>query len=436
MKKYFLLMLATLALGFSACSNDEPEVILTGVNIVSEGNQADIVQNGVLTLIAKYDSNVTPKFEWKVNNEVKSNEATFNFSSEKLGEHIITLTVSADANEESATLKVNVYGKYKKGTFILNEGNFGKTNSHLVFISPDFEVTKDAYFEVNNSHLEDVSQDLYINNGKMYIVSQGTYADPSTMGVTIANAETLEKIAFYHDELSELSYPTNIVATDDNNVYIRDGQGIHLFNPSAKTVTFIEDTNGAAKTSMAVSKGKVFAVINNSIVVIQGQAIVGTTEFENNPTGIIKADDGNLWVSTPKSISKLSSTDYSIIKTNSLKDYQLTTYGSAAPISAKGNKLYFNSNEVKIYSHDFTSGETQMLYNVGDNIENAKMVYGSVAVNPKNGDVYINTIDGYASYTTNNISIFNFEHGSEPLLHNLKNYTSFPAGIYFTDSFE
>lgn len=436
MKKYFLLMLLTLSLGFTACSDDDTEITLSSVSIEHEGDQAEIVQNGVLTLIAKYDSNVTPKFEWKVDNEVKSNEATFDFSSEKLGEHIITLTVSADANEESATLKVNVYGKYKKGTFILNEGNFGKTNSHLVFISPDFEVTKDAYFQVNNSHLGDVSQDLYINNGKMYIVSQGSSTNPLAMGVTIANAETLEKIAFYHDELSELSSPTNIVATDDNNVYIRDGRGIYLFNPSTKTVTFIEDTRGAAKTSMAVSKGKVFAVISNSIIVIQGQAIVGTTEFESNPTGIIKADDGNLWVSTSNSINKLSSTDYSIIKTNSLKDYQLTTYGSATPFSAKGNKLYFNSNEVKIYSHDFTSGETQMLYNVEDNIENAKMVYGSVAVNPKNGDVYINTIDGYASYTTNNISIFNFEHDSEPLLHNLKNYTSFPAGIYFTDSFE
>lgn len=436
MKKYFLLMLLTLSLGFTACSDDDTEITLSSVSIEHEGDQAEIVQNGVLTLIAKYDSNVTPKFEWKVDNEVKSNEATFNFSSEKLGEHIITLTVSADANEESATLKVNVYGKYKKGTFILNEGSAGKTNSHLIFISPDFEVTKDAYFQVNNSHLEDVSQDLYINNSKMYIVSQGTYTNPLAMGVTIANAETLEKIAFYHDELSELSYPTNIVATDDNNVYIRDGQGIYLFNPSTKTVTFIEDTERASQTSMAVSKGKVFAAKGNSIVVIQGQAIVGTTEFESNPTAVIKADDGNLWVSTSNSISKLSSTDYSIIKTNSLKDYQLTTYGSAAPISAKGNKLYFNSNEVKIYSHDFTSGETKMLYNVGDNIENANMVYGSVAVNPKNGDVYINTIDGYGSYTTNNISIFNFEHDSEPLLHNLKNHTSFPAGIYFTDSFE
>ena len=77
-----------------------------------------------------------------------------------------------------------------------------------------------------------------------------------------------------------------------------------------------------------------------------------------------------------------------------------------------------------------------MLYNVGENIENANITYGSVAINPNNGDVYINTIKGYSDYTTNNISIFNFEYNTDPLLHNLKGYTSFPGGVYFTNSFE
>lgn len=436
MKKYFLLMLITLSLGFTACSDDDTEVTLTGVSIANEGEQTEIAQNSVLTLVAKYNCNMTPKFEWKVDNEVKSNEATFNFSSEKLGEHIITLTVSIGESEESVTIKVSVYGKYKKGTFILNEGSAGRTNSHLIFISPNYEVTKEAYYEVNNSHLGDVSQDLYINNGKIYIVSQGAYNDPSTMGVTIANAETLEKIAFFHDELSELSLPTNIVATDENNLYLRDSQGIHLFNPSTKTVTFIEGTEHVLQKRMAVSKGKVFAAKDNSIVVIQGQTVIGTTEFNSTPKAILKADDGNIWVSTSNSISKLSSTDYSIIKTNNLDGYQLDAYGSPA-VSVKGNTFYFNNNfDTKIYRHNFTTGTTEMLYNVGENVENANIVYGSVAVNPTNGDVYMNTIKDYSEYMTNTISIFNFEYDKEPLLHNLKNYTSFPGGIYFTDSFE
>ena len=256
------------------------------------------------------------------------------------------------------------------------------------------------------------------------------------MGVTIANAETLEKIAVYHDELSDLSMPTNIVATDEDNLYIRDSQGIHLFNPSTKTIALIEGTERAVQTRMAVSKGKVFTAKGNSIIVIQGKNVIGTKELNSTPNGILKADDGNIWVSTSNSISKLSSTDYSIIKTNNLEGYQLSAYGSPA-VSVKGNTFYFNNNfDIKIYKHDFTTETTEMLYNVGENVENANIVYGSVAVNPANGDVYMNTIKDYSEYTTNTISIFNFEYDKEPLLHNLKNYTSFPSGIYFTESFE
>ena len=436
MKKYFVLMLITLSLGFAACSDDDTKVSLSSVSIANEQEITEIVQNGILTLVAQYECNITPKFEWKVDNEVKSNEATFNFSSEKLGEHIITLTVFTNETEESATLKINVYGKYKKGTFILNEGSAGRTNSHLIFISPNYEITKEAYFEVNNSHLGDVSQDLYINNGKIYIVSQGAFNNKSTMGVIVANAETLKKIIFYHDELSDLNSPTHIAVTDEDNLYIRDSEGIHLFNPSTKSVVLIEGTEGALKTRMAVSKGKVFIAKGTSIVVIQGQKVINTKEFNSTPTGVLKADDGNIWVSTEHSISKLSSIDYSIIRTNQLESYQLKSYGTPA-ISAKGNMLYFNSNfDTKIYRHNFTIGETKMLYNVGENIENANITYGSVAINPNNGDVYINTIKGYSDYTTNNISIFNFEYNTDPLLHNLKGYTSFPGGVYFTNSFE
>lgn len=436
MKKYFLLLLFFLSLGFTACSNDDEEITLSNVSIVNESGQTEVVQKNVLTLVAQYNSNTTPKVEWKVDNEVKSNDKTFNFSSDKIGEHVITLTVSTDVNNESVTLKINVYGKYKKGTFILNEGSAGRTNSHLIFISPEYEITKEAYFSVNNSHLGDVSQDLCINNGKIYIISQGAYSNPATMGITIANAETLEKIAFFHDEVEELQSPTSILATNDNSVYIRDNQGIYLFNPSTKIIKPIKNTEKASQMRMAASNGKVFAAQNNSIIVIQGQEVIGTRNLGAAPTSILKADDGNIWVSTEHSISKLSSTDYSIIKTNQLENYQLKSYSTPA-ISAKGNMIYFNSNfDTKIYRHDFTLGETKMLFNVGENIENANIVYGSVAVNPSNGDVYMNTIKSYSEYTTNAINIFNFEHEEEPLLHNLKNYTSFPGGIYFTDSFE
>ena len=42
MKKYFLLMLITLSLGFTACSDDDTEATLSSVSIANEEEQTEI----------------------------------------------------------------------------------------------------------------------------------------------------------------------------------------------------------------------------------------------------------------------------------------------------------------------------------------------------------------------------------------------------------
>ena len=51
-------------------------------------------------------------------------------------------------------------------------------------------MTEAAYFEENGTHLGVVSQDLFIANNKMYIISQNGGEDGM---LVIANAETLKK---------------------------------------------------------------------------------------------------------------------------------------------------------------------------------------------------------------------------------------------------
>lgn len=70
-------------------------------------------------------------------------------------------------------------------------------------------------------------------------------------------------------------------------------------------------------------------------------------------------------------------------------------------------------------------------------VENANIVYNNIAVHPKTGDVYLNTIKGYGwDFLINNISVFNFDSGTPTLKANYKDYTHFPAGIFFTDNFK
>lgn len=64
-------------------------------------------------------------------------------------------------------------------------------------------MTEAAYFEANGTHLGVVSQDLFIANNKMYIISQNGGEDGM---LVIANAETLKK----RKDSARINWPTSI----------------------------------------------------------------------------------------------------------------------------------------------------------------------------------------------------------------------------------
>lgn len=81
---------------------------------------------------------------------------------------------------------------------------------------------------------------------------------------------------------------------------------------------------------------------------------------------------------------KVSSKDYSILKTNKLGSFQVSAgWGATPAISAKGDSIYFGNNSTTIYLHDFAKNQTKELAKIGDYIQNATMTYNNLAVNPK-----------------------------------------------------
>ena len=59
------------------------------------------------------------------------------------------------------------------------------------------------------------------------------------------------------------------------------------------------------------------------------------------------------------------------------------------------------------------------------------MLYNNIAVHPKTGQVYINTIKSYAQFQTNQIWAFDFNASKDAPAAKYENYTNFPAGCYF-----
>jgi hypothetical protein len=444
-KLFYLTLLVTLATTiFSSCSKDDdviPPQISIEVADVTTNKDLTMPQEDTLRLSAAVKNETNYQAVWKLDDKEVSHKPKYEFIATSMGEHLITLTVTnPDGVVATSSVKVSVYGKFKNGTFILNEGNMTSENGSLIFISPKGVITDSAFFKVNKTPLGNVTQDLFIANNKIYIISQNGNRMGGDM-LVVANAETLKKEASYNDELSKtLSWPTHIAVVGSNNVYIRDNKGVYLFNTDTKALKFIDGTDGADKNRMAVVGSKVFVPAGDKLFAIQGEK-VDVIKMAGNVSGVLKASDGNLWIScttTPAQISKLNPSNYAIIKTNEIAEAKIGAGWGATPgISAIGDTLYFSNASTKIYRHIFTTGKTDFMVDVEGKIEDAGIVYNNLAVHPKTGQVFFNTIKGYGwDFLINDISVWKFGDAAPVLKADYKNHTHFPAGIFFTDSFK
>lgn len=424
----------------ASCSDDDEKYtpVPPVVSIENMGDALSVAQEDTLYFKAKIESPIESTFQWSVNGKEASQDSILKFTSEEMGKFEIALTAKNADGEQSANTSVEVYGKYKYGTFVLNEGS--SSNGTLVFISPKGIVTDSAYYRANGSLLGGAAEDLFIANNKMYVVSQNGGGDGF---LVIANAETLKKEASYQEELNgAMSWPSHVAVLGEDNVYLRDNNGIHLFNPSTKKLTLISGSAGVLKNKMVVVDGKLFASTTNTIIVMEAgkDAISQTIDLDDvSISGIVKASDGNLWVSStsPNVIMKINTKNYTVMQTNEVDPSLNNNWGVTPTLTAKGDTLYFNGGSKNIYRHIFSTKQTDLMVDLTTMVENVGQVYNNPGVNPVTGEVIVNTLKGWGDdYLTNNISVFDFS-GTEPkLAANYQDYTRFPAGIFFTYNFE
>lgn len=335
------------------------------------------------------------------------------------------------------------------GIFILNEGSAFQEDGSLIYITSGKEVLENTYFNINGKTPGNVTQDLFIKDDKMYIISQNKKSSSDGM-LLVADARTLKKEANYSDEMSSLSWPTHVAVLNEKNIFIRDNNGIYVFDSTTGKLTFVKGSGDALKNRMAVADHKVFAAGNGRILVLEADRdeIAKTIEIGADISGVLRAKDGNIWVSAIKTrqkpekvttqiISKIDSKNHSIIKSNELTEGSLYVgFGSSPGITAKGDTLYYSGNESKIYRHIFSIDETKLMVNAKDVEPDANIIYNTIAVHPVTGKVYMNTIKGYGNdFKINSILEFNFSGSKPELTNNFKDHTRFPAGIFFPANF-
>ena len=438
MKKYLVLVAVALSVGFTACEDEDD--VKNVVSIVNESGDNSVAQLDTLYLSAKVDNGISNvNCVWTVDGQEVSTASTYKFSQVKPGDYAVGLTITTTNGEKvQSEMVAKVYGGFGEGTFVLNEGNMTDETGTLVYINPKGELRDSVYYRVNGTLLGNVCQDLFIADGKIYILSQNGAKNGGEGKLVIADAKTVEKEKVYNNELSGLSSPSHL-AVIGNDIYIRDSNGVHILNTSTNELTNIDNSKGVAKNRMIVIGDKVFAMNGKNINVLQNKAIVETIAVTGSLSGLAKAYDGNLWASctSPNQIMKINPSDYSIIETHDLDNgISNGSWGAAPAFSAKEDTLYFSNGGFNLYRHIFKENKTETVANIKESIPDAQMYYNSLGVNPVSGEVIMATLKGYGQdYKINDIAIFDFSK-TPALQHDYKGKNSFPAGVYFTYNFE
>lgn len=443
MKKYgvLFLILGVFTGVLISCSDDDDKFI-PQLKVVSQSGGFTVMQDDTLRL--SVESNLCPdaNYIWTIKDEVVAQGLKFNYIAKELGDQKITVSVACSSGEVSADVAVEVYGKYKYGTFILNEGSADKP-SFLSFISQKGVITDSVYFKENGGEALGVySQDLFIANNKMYIVSQN---GGGAGYLTITNAETLKKERSFQAELEgKVSMPTHVAVLGEDDIYLRDNEGIKVFHPSTGDVDLVDGTQGALKNTMVVVGNKIYACVNNSVVEIESgkNEISHKTDFDGTVVGVTKSSDKNIWVITDKGIiAKMNTATCKVEKSNKLEGEVMQAfewlYASTSAVTAKGDTLYINGSKTKIFRHIFSKNKTELMVDASSVLENGKQPYNTVAVHPLTGEVVLNTNKGWGTDVyLNHITFFDFS-GEEPRISaDYKNHTVSPAGIFFTYNFE
>ena len=443
MTKKILWASLALMVAFASCKKDDPiknnptpteELKLTASTDATKVQQIDKIE---LTASGSRVTAAPNQVAWLVNGKQVAKGVKYTFIPPLPGNYTVILR----AGNREITRKYTVAEpRFTKGAFLLNEGRGTDDveTGTLTYVDVKGKVILDsAYIHVNGTKLGHVCQDLAFANEKIYIISQNGKRNGGEGLLTIAKANTLEKIKVFNDATLEAKDPTHI-AVIDSRIYLRAGDGVYLGTEDGG-FKIIAGTEKAQKLRMATIGQRVFvSTSDKKLLMIQGDQVVQTLALDEKATGLALADDGNLWVSISNNgnnnqILKVSADpiNFKVLASNKVTESTNLKWGSSSGIFASGNMIYFSGETTTIQKHDFAARETSVFANILDSkyAPTMKQYYNSLGVDPKTGYVYYAGIKGFLNdYKINTTFVLDTKGN---ILVKKDNTNSFPAGWYF-----
>jgi YVTN family beta-propeller protein len=308
--------------------------------------------------------------------------------------------LSSCTEESNVTRIIAPTGKYAKGIFILNEGQFGKPNGSVSFFNrkdlDSVAIEGDIFKKNNNRNLGDVVQSMTIvdsrafivvnNSNKVEIVDAGTFK-------SLAPEITLKSPRFAVSSNNKL-YVTEYVGATYPAAAIVKGQVSVIDLVTYKVLKTIEV--GKMPDKLLLANGKIYVANNrdNTISVINpnNDVLETTIVVADRPNGLVQDATGNIWVycSGYSQYDETTPSNATLVKfnpstpTTQVKLAFPTNGGSNLNINAAKTTLFYSYKGVNSMNTTATSLPTSPLikrnfYGLG--IDSDGTIYGSDALN-------------------------------------------------------
>lgn len=258
-------------------------------------------------------------------------------------------------------------GKYEKGLFLSNEGNFGDGNGSISYYNPETDELTNEIFKLENSRpLGDVVQSITISNVKYTINLNGVEKDYVHAVICVNNSNKVEIVnALDFKEIATIDVDQpRYAAIKEDKAYVTSWA-------DGGTVKIIDLLNKELIASVVVGAGPEAALITNdklyvansggfgegntiSVVNLSTNAVSTIVLDAINPTAMAVDKNGDLWVLAKGSIiydanwQPIDHKPADLVKINTTTDQAVSylrlfadRHPTRLAINAYGDKLYY-----------------------------------------------------------------------------------------------
>lgn len=287
------------------------------------------------------------------------------------------------------------------GLFIVNEGNYGASNSSLSFYDPATkQVRNNVFAEANGMKLGQNAQSMTLYKDKAWIVVNGSQV------IFAVNPDTFKEVG----RIENIGSPRYIHFVNDNKAYVTqlNDNRIYIVDPSTYRISGSIDVPGMAletgSTEQMVRHGKYVYVscwsYQKSIIKIDTETdrVVDSVEIGLQPQDLVIDKDGDLWTITDgggwegnpigyeeAALWRIDSDDLEI---EAKYTFTFADMPSNLKINGKGDRLYWLNGGVWTMDIDQKALPAKPLIN------NGKYYYG-LTINPVNNEIYVSDAIDY-----------------------------------------